>query len=285
VENKESLSTQATVSDRIKLRARREVWSYAVFRPESAAVIAGTALAMWLSTLGLPWFPGTWWLWLGGGLIAEGAIALSTLRDKAFYERLLGKMFTEQFNIGALRSEGLQAKLNKALQYRALIVEEIHRRDDFFDERLLATVRGMEEWIAQIYRLSISLDTYLHDPIIARDFAAAPKDLRALEAQREHGLTESVRNELEKTIEMKQAQVSALQDMNARMSRAQLQLDNTLAAMGTVYMQAKVLGSKDVDNSRAQRMRQDMVEQVRALEDTTQAMDEIYRTNLGSAAG
>jgi hypothetical protein len=60
------------------------------------------------------------------------------------------------------------------------------------------------------------------------------------------------------------------------MSRANLQLENTLAAMGTVYMQVRLLGAKDVDSGRVQRLQADMSEQVSALEDVSAAMDEVY---------
>ena len=283
VENNTSLQRSETVSERVKARAKREVWSYALFRPESAVVIALTVIGAGLATLSLPWFPGTWWMWLAGGVIGEGAIVLSTLRDKMFYERLLGKMFYEQFDLDLLRSSALQLKMRKALEYRTLIVDEIHRKEDVFDGKLLDTVRGMEDWIAQIYRLAVALDTYLNDSIIMRDRGSAPMELLELQSQRIKKLADPVREELERTIAMKQSQIDAHGELFERMSRAQLQLDNTLAAMGTVYMQAKVFGSKDVDSSRAKRLQSDMIEQVRALEDTAQAMDEIYRSNLSAA--
>lgn len=275
-------SQHSTVSDRIKAQARREVWAYALFRPESAIVIALAIIGAGVSTLRLPWFPGAWWMWLGGGLLAEAAIVVSTLRDHRFYEHVLGKTFSSQFDLTTLRSDELKDKLLKALEYRELIVQEIGRREDVFDDKLTATARGMEDWIAQIHRLALNLDTYWRDPIIARDLKTVPGELTALKTRRGGVLGAEVQEELENAINMKQAQLDALQDLKEKMSRAGLQLDRTLAAMGAVYMQAKLLGSKDVDGGRAHRLQAEMLDQVRALEDTTLAMDELYRTNLAA---
>jgi hypothetical protein len=67
------------------------------------------------------------------------------------------------------------------------------------------------------------------------------------------------------------------------MAKAQLQLENTLSAMSTVYTQVVLLGAKDVNSSRAQRLQQDMTEQISALEDIGATMDEVYQMSGKSA--
>jgi hypothetical protein len=49
-------------------------------------------------------------------------------------------------------------------------------------------------------------------------------------------------------------------------------------------MQTKLIGSKDVNNSRAQRLQADMHEQVQALRDTSTALDEVYNTRVANLA-
>ena len=125
-----------------------------------------------------------------------------------------------------------------------------------------------------------------HAPIIARDLQQVPRDLTSFQEQLRrsvNNLADPVQEELRKTVEMKQTQWDALSHLRDTMSRARLQLDNTLAAMGTVYMQTKLIGNKDMDDSRAQRLRADMVEQVRALEDTVTAIDEVYGSRTARA--
>jgi hypothetical protein len=60
------------------------------------------------------------------------------------------------------------------------------------------------------------------------------------------------------------------------MERAELQLDDTLSAMGTIYAQMQLIGAKDIDSGRAQRLRQDIADQVHSLHDIVQTMDEVY---------
>lgn len=62
------------------------------------------------------------------------------------------------------------------------------------------------------------------------------------------------------------------------MKRAGLQLDNTLAALGTLYAQVQVIDSKDMDSARARRLRDEIHDEVAELQDTILAMDEVYST-------
>ena len=60
------------------------------------------------------------------------------------------------------------------------------------------------------------------------------------------------------------------------MARADLQLDHSLASLGTVYSQILLIGSKDVDSDRAERLRDDIRDQVLALQDIMESLNEVY---------
>jgi hypothetical protein len=62
------------------------------------------------------------------------------------------------------------------------------------------------------------------------------------------------------------------------MERGQFQLESTITAMGTVYSQMLLLGSRDIASGRAQRLQQDVDDQVQALQDVVHTMDEVYQT-------
>jgi len=66
--------------------------------------------------------------------------------------------------------------------------------------------------------------------------------------------------------------------LNSTMQRAELQLDETLTSMGTVYAQMQLIGARDIDSGRAQRLRQDIADEIGSLHDVVQAMDELYQT-------
>ena len=59
-------------------------------------------------------------------------------------------------------------------------------------------------------------------------------------------------------------------------SPAELQLENTLAALGTLYTQLQLVGTKDVDSGRPQRLQEDITEQIASLQGIAEAMDEVY---------
>jgi len=59
-------------------------------------------------------------------------------------------------------------------------------------------------------------------------------------------------------------------------SPAEFQLENTLAALGTLYTQLQLIGAKDVDSGRTQRLQEDITEQIASLQDIAEAMDEVY---------
>ena len=267
------------LSQEIEQKIRKSLLAYAIYRPESALVIAMTLIFTSLSALNVAWFPGEWWLWLLFGLVGEALIVLTTLRDNKFYQRLLDDMFKQTFDIAKLRNPALQQKLTKALEYHELIVKEIQREEDtVLDDYLLNMAHGVEDWIQQIYRLAQGLDAYTNDPIIARDMQSVPHELEQFKQLLAQEAQPAVQAELQKTVALKQAQLDTLQNLRDTMTRAQLQLENTLSSMGVIYTQIIQLGSREANQHRLERLQQDMAEQVRALEDVSAALDEIYQT-------
>jgi hypothetical protein len=52
--------------------------------------------------------------------------------------------------------------------------------------------------------------------------------------------------------------------------------EHSLSALGTVYSQMLLIGSKDVDSDRAGRLRDDIRGEVLALQDIVQSLNEVY---------
>ena len=121
------------------------------------------------------------------------------------------------------------------------------------------------------------LDAYESDPVLKQDLRSVPLAIKNFQARLELEDDESVRAQLRETIASKKAQWANLQRLQNAMEKAEYQLENTLAAMGTVYAQLQLLGAKDVDSGRAQRLREDIAEQVAALQDVLETMDEVYK--------
>ncbi len=90
------------------------------------------------------------------------------------------------------------------------------------------------------------------------------------------GADPSVREQMAQTLDSKQRQLDNLQELGRRMERADLQLDHSLAALGTVYSQMLLIGSNDVDSDRADRLRDDIRGEVLALHDLVESLNEVY---------
>lgn len=258
----------------------RAIFSYAMFRIESAIIIAMTILFVWLAASNVSWFPGEWWFWLLFGLAGEMLIVITTLRDPNVHRKVGDSLFKRRFDARKVRTPELRQKVEKALEYRQLVIQEIEREEDaVLDDHLMNMTRGLEDWIAQIYKLAQGLDAYGRDPIIAKDMDSVPAELKRFQRMLSEATSETLRNDLQKTVTLKKRQWAAQQRLRETISRAQLQLEDTLTALGTVYTQVKLLGSKDVHSGRAQRLQQDIVEQVHQLEDVSSAMNEVYQAS------
>ena len=78
---------------------------------------------------------------------------------------------------------------------------------------------------------------------------------------------ESVKAEIANAIHQRQGQLNMLEALDATMDKAELQLENTLTALGTVYSQMLLIDARDVNSARTQRLRDNITEQMAGLND------------------
>jgi len=275
---------RARFGDELRSRALQAMLSHAFFRWESAVTIAIffivlPALTLLLGPSWIPWLP--WWVWLLAGAVAETAIVWASLFDEATAARVVADMFRRQFDPRTLRRANLRDRVEKALEYRVHIEEVVQRtQKGVLREHLMETARQITTWIEQVYLLAQRLDAYESDPVLEQDLRSVPLAIKNFRKRLETEDDEAVRAQLQETIASKEAQWANLQRLQNTMEKAEYQLENTLAAMGTVYAQLQLMGAKDIDSGRAQRLREDISEQVAALQDVLETMDEVYSGRL-----
>ena len=274
------MSAEST-RDRIEREARRALIWNAFFRLESALMIGGTIL---LSVFVTP-FPGwPWFAWPLLGLIGELSIVISSLTDKNEMQKVMESLFREKYNAGGIHDKNLRVKLEEADQYRRRIQEVLgQQKSGLLRDRLVDTTAQVYDWIANMVRLARRIDMYRDDTIIERDMETVPKDVRDLKARLALESDSRVREQMETTLESKRQLAENLQELDRRMERADLQLDHSLAALGTVYAQLLLIGSKDVDSDRAQRLRDDIHDEVATLQDLVESLNEVYAGGLGAS--
>ncbi len=262
----------------IRSRAWSAILSYAFFRWESALTIALMILLAYFVPRPFEWFQ--WWYWLVIGAVAEVLIVLTSIGDVDTGARVVSDMLRQEFNPAAIKSKTYRAEVERALDYRSRIDQVIRNSErGMLQQHLSESTAGISDWIAQIFRLAQRLDAYESDAVIRQDAADAPLELKELTARVQRETDPAVREQAQQALESKRNQVQNLQKLTQTIEQAQLQLDATMTALGTVYSQLMLIRSKDdIQDTRSQRLRADIADQVAKLNALQDAMDEVYQS-------
>lgn len=256
----------------LERRARNAILQEAFFRPRSAIL---WSLVLIIVTL----FPAFWWLILPlglGGWILNG---IETMRNPAINARAVAHIFDRQFKPRKLNSKELSQKAGRSLEYLQQIEEAIHKtREGVLRDRLKRTADEVVDWVEMIYRLAGRIDTYRQDQIIARDMNTVPRTIHQLRRRLAEEDDSSVQEQLRQTIADREQQLANLEKLHNTMESAELQLERTLSALGTVYSQLLMVGSRSETGNRAERLQSEISEQVHQLQDLVEAMEEYHAT-------
>ncbi len=266
-----------SIRDRLEQDVGKALLRNAVFGWESAAMVGGTIAACALLPNLISWIP--WFVWALVGVVGETALIITRLTDKAEQQKALEGLFREKYSISGIRDRNLQEKLKEAEQYRQRIQAVVDQhREGVLRDRLKRTTDEVYDWIANMVTLARRLDLYRSDPILRRDLEQAPREVDRLKARLGVERDPRVREQMTATLESSQQQVQALSELRGRMDRADLQLDHSLAALGTVYSQLLLIGTNEVDSDRADQLRDDISGEVLALKDIVDSLNEVYNT-------
>ena len=253
----------------------RAMLSFAVFRMESALTIAATIVLPFLFPSPFRWW--RWWYWIVIGVVAEALIIYTSLSDPVWAQKVVSDMLRGEFDARQLRSPKYRDKVERALEYRERIEGVIRQSGQgVLRDHLQEDARRITEWVSNVFGLAKRLDAYENDEIIERDRRSVQSAVQGFEARLRLESDVAVREQMEEAIGSKRLHWDNLQRLQSTMEKAEFQLENTLSAMGTVYAQLQLIGAKDVDSGRARRLREDIAQQVAALQDIAVAMDEVY---------
>jgi hypothetical protein len=266
--------------DELEKKAGRAILTRSVYRWESAVIIALTmSLALLTLTGVIPALFGIfqWWLWLVLGALGEVGLVWSSVKDPEFRARAVAEMFREKFEPREIHDQALRERVEKALEYRERIDGVIAKsREGILREHMADVSQGTTDWIENVFRLAKRLDAYTSDETLRQDLQSVEPSIDALKRRLALEDDDTVKRQISQTIAQKQIQRDNLHKLQNVMEQAQFQLESTTTAMGTVYSQIMILGSRDVASGRAQRLEQDIADQVQALQDVVQTMDEVY---------
>lgn len=264
-----------SVTERIEKQAAKAVIRNAVLRWETGLILVLTIAATAFLPNYITFIPQLAWPVLGA--IGEAVVIGVGLTDKNRQQRAIDAAFREKYTFSGIHDRNLLDKLNEAEQYRVRIQSIVdQQKSGVLRDRLKATADEVYDWVGNMVALARRIDTYRMDPIIRRDLTSVPRDIDNLKRRLALERDASVKEQMTTTLESSQRQLEALQELKGRMERADLQLDHSLAALGTVYSQFLLIGSKDVDSDRTERLSDDIRDQVLALQDIVDSLNEVY---------
>ncbi len=268
------------IRSEVEKRAQSAIIQYALFRWESAVVVGGAILLtffFWLFKVPLP-LNLPFWSWSVLGALGWGAIVVSSLTDVESNAKVLLELYQEQFDPRQITDPALRQDVETALEYQRRIEALIQRErsSSVLRERLEYTAGQLAEWVGNIHQLALRLDTYRRDPLLAQERATAPKELDALVSRLEYEKNADVREQLREVVEGKRKQWESLRALDAKMQQAELQVEQSLTALATIYSQVQLVSAQDIKSGRSERLRKEIQEQVERLNDLVESINEVY---------
>ncbi len=264
----------------LRNKARNAIVEYSLFRWESAVVISLTVLLaifsfLYRASAVIPaWL---WIVWLLIGVTCEALIIFTSLKDPETGKRVCSQMLREKFSPEGLNDKLLKQKITKALDYRSRIEAAIRQRDDIaLKESLNEIAVQVDGWIEEIYRVAHRLDLYQDErKVLDMDKNRVEERIGQLQKSLQVETDSKVKGQIGVTIEGMKGQYDIIHKLEKTMETANLQLEHTLSALGTIYSQTILIEAKDIDDMSARQLRQEITEEVKGLGYLLSAMDEL----------
>lgn len=262
----------------VRSRATGAVITNALFRWESLVTIAITAILFLFVPAPFPWWQA--WFWIVAGLIAEAALVVSAITDPNASAEAVAREFEGKYDLRQIKNPVSRKRLEDALEYRRNMLNLANQHSGAMRTQLQQTIADVNDWIGQMYDVALHIDNFEGNELVERDRRMVPQQLEKVQIRLKQETDPGVQKDLKEQADRLQLQIDNLNSTANSVKRADIQLDSTLSSLGTIYAQMSLLGTKDVDSSRAQRLRQDIKDEVSGLQDTIEAMDEVQAQRL-----
>lgn len=264
-----------SISQKIERQARQAVLEHALLRVENALILAGVLLATYFVPQPFPWWP--LWGWAALGVVGVAGLVVSSLTDPEHNRQVVAELFVQEFTTAGIKDSKIKDKLEQALDYFRRIQAAVQtQKGGVMQDRLGDTVRQINDWLANMFQLARRLDAYRRDDIIKRDLKSVPAEISSYRQRFNLERDPSVRQQMEAAINARTTQQEALDRLENMMEKAEFQLEQSLAALGTIYPQVQLIGAREVDSSRTQRLQADISDQVNTLNDLVSSINEVY---------
>ena len=256
----------------------------ALLRWETLVTLMVTAiLFLFVGDVSLPFIEWQPWFWLVLGGLAETVLVASTLTDPEATEEALAEDFEREYDLRNIRNRVSRERLRDAFEYRRNMLKLADVARGAMRTRQRNLISGINDWIAHMYSLANRIDYFENNDLAARDLQQVPRKIQLAKQRIETEKDQGTRHDLQQQLKLLQRQLVSLEASASIIKRAEIQLESTLSALGTVYAQMSLLGTKDTKSIRGQRLGIEIKEEIDKLQDTIDAMDEVqlHGQNLG----
>lgn len=265
-------------NDSVRQRALGAVLTSAVLRWESLLTLLLTVVLYVAVPEPFAWWQP--WFWLVAGGVAEAALIASALTDEEAAGAAVAREFEQKFDLRVIKNPVARQRLQNALEYRRGMLDLAKRHSGAMRVSLRQTVSDIDDWIGHMYELAQHIDAFNDNDLVERDRRMVPQQLEKTRVRLEREPDPKVRTDLQDQVRQLEQQLANLEATANSVKRAEIQLESTLSSLGTIYAQMSLLGTKEVDSSRAQRLRLEIQDEVSGLQDTLEAMDEVQAQRL-----
>lgn len=253
----------------------------ALLRWETLVTLMVTAiLFLFVQDVNLPMLEWQPWFWLVLGGLAETVLIAATLNDPEATEQALAEDFEREYDLRNIRNRVSRERLRDAFEYRRNMLKLADRSKGAMRNRLRTLVSDVSDWITYMYNLAERIDLSESNDLVLRDRQQVPRKIESVKARIKKEPDEHARRSLQVQLTHLQQQQMSLEATFSSIKRAEIQLESTLSALGTVYAQMSLLGTKETDSAKGQRLSIEVKDEIDKLQDTIDAMDEVQMQSL-----
>jgi rubrerythrin len=257
---------------------KKTIWERAIYSLASAVSLGGNIVVSGLLGLFFSWLLAlpVFLVWLA----AQAVLIYLAANNEKSHARVVAEMLRPKldFNPETIQNSAIRAKVNEALKYWELIDSTVSKSSEAsIRNRFERTTQEVTHWLQAVYDLAKRIDRFELNAVIRQDLERVPKEIRTLEGKLALEDSPEVSQQLERTIADKKRQLQTLRNLDDNMEKANYQLDSTISSLGTIYSQLLLVGSKDEEGNRVNRLQNEISEQVQRLEDLAEVMDEVYQ--------
>jgi hypothetical protein len=273
-----------TINSEARQKVIGALLTSALLRWETLVTLMVTAiLFLFVQDVSLPFMEWQPWFWLVLGGLAETILVASTLTDPEATEQALAEDFEREYDLRNIRNRTSRERLRDAFEYRRNMLKLADVARGAMRTRQRHLISGINDWIAHMYSLANRIDYFENNDLAARDLQQVPRKIEVVKRRIKTETDAGTRHDLQQQLKLLQRQLVSLEASASIIKRAEIQLESTLSALGTVYAQMSLLGTKDTNSIRGQRLGIEIKDEIDKLQDTIDAMDEVHLhgQNLG----